>query len=142
MKKYILIDSGYWFGFFTKTDKHHTTARVIADLIKDFVLVVPFPSMYEVLNSKFIKNKQILLQFEQTMNSNRVEFIYDESYRENALINTYDVHRKPIPKISLVDSIIREILKDTNIKIDYVATFNEKDFKDVCDMRNVQIITE
>ena len=142
MKNYILIDSGYWFALFKETDPYHTSAKTIADLITDFTLVVPYPSMYEVLNSKFIKNQQTLLKFEQTMNSNRVEFIHDEIYRENALINTFDVHRKPMPKISLVDSIIREILKDVNIKIDYVATFNEKDFKDVCDIRNVKIISE
>ncbi|GAA0734281.1 hypothetical protein GCM10009430_49270 [Aquimarina litoralis] len=142
MQKYSLIDSGYWFGLLDKKDPFHQTARVIADLIKDHKIIVPYPSMYEVLNSKFIKDKQRLIQFEEIMSSDKIEFIFDEDYRENALNNTYSIHRNPVPKISLVDSIIREMIKDINIKIDFVVTFNEKDFKDICDMRNVEIITE
>ncbi len=142
MKKYILIDSGYWFGLFDKNDSYHKSANVIADLIIDHKIIVPYPSMYEVLNSKFIKDKQRLTQFEEAMRSENVEFILDEGYRENALINTFSIHRKSVPKISLVDSIIREIIKDINIKIDFLVTFNEKDFKDVCDIRKIDIISE
>lgn len=142
MKKYILIDSGYWFGLFDKADSYHSLANAIADLIEDYKMIVPYPSMYEVLNSKFIKDEQRLIQFEEIMKSDRVEFIFDEGYREEALNNTYSIHRKPIPKISLVDSIIREIIKDINIKIDFVITFNEKDFKDVCDIRKIKIISQ
>ncbi|WP_282118063.1 hypothetical protein [Maribacter aquivivus] len=142
MKKYILIDSGYWFGLYDKSDSYHVSANAIADLIEDYKIIVPYPSMYEILNSKFIKDKSRLTQFEEAMKSDRVEFVFDEGYREKALTNTYSIHRKPIPQISLVDSIIREIIKDINIKIDFVVTFNEKDFKDVCDIRNIKIISE
>ena len=76
------------------------------------------------------------------MKSNKVEFIYDETYRDEALNNTYSIHRKTVPQISLVDSIIREILKDINVKIDFLVTFNQKDFKDVCDIRNIELISE
>ena len=98
--------------------------------------------MYEVLNSKFIKSKNRLSQFEEIMKSGKVEFLFDESYRDEALKNTYSIHRRTIPQISLVDSIIREVIKDINIKIDYVITFNEKDFKDVCDIRSIEIVSE
>lgn len=142
MKKYILIDSGYWFGLLDKRDSYHELSKAIADLIKNYKIIVPYPSMYEVLNSKFIKDKQKLIQFEEIMKSNKVEFIYDESYRDEALDNTLSIHRKTVPQISLVDSIIREILKDINVKIDFLVTFNQKDFKDVCDIRNIELISE
>ena len=142
MEKYVLIDSGYWFGLYDKLDSYHNSANDIADKIENYKIIVPYPSMYEVLNSKFIKNKQRLSQFEETMKSDKIEFIFDEDYREDAINNTYSIHRKVTPQISLVDSIIREMLKDVNIKIDFLVTFNEKDFKDVCDIRKIKIITE
>lgn len=141
MNKYILIDSGYWFGLLDKRDPYHIPANTIADLIEDYKIIVPYPSMYEILNSAFIKDKHRMVRFEEIMKSDKVEFIFDELYRDDALNNTYSVHRKPMPQISLVDSIIREIIKDINVKIDYVVTFNEKDFKDVCDIRKIEIVT-
>lgn len=142
MKKYILIDSGYWFGLLNTKDPYHSSANVIAEMIEDYKIIVPYPSMYEVLNSKFIKDKKRMLQFEEIMKSDKVEFIFDEIYRDEALNNTYSIHRRAIPQISLVDSIIREIIKDINIKIDFLVTFNEKDFKDVCDIRKIRVVTE
>lgn len=140
--KYILVDSCYWFGLLDDKDSYHLSANSIADLIKDYKIIVPYPSMYEVLNSKFIKSKNRLLQFEEIMKSDRIKFVFDEIYRDEALKNTYSIHRKIIPQISLVDSIIREVIRDINIKIDYLVTFNEKDFKDVCDIRNIEIVSE
>lgn len=140
--KYILIDSCYWFGFYDKNDPYHEDSKAISELINNYKIIVPYPSLYEVLNSAFIKKKLWLNSFEELMNSDRVEFIYDEKYREQALKNTYSIHRTTSPQISLVDSIIREIIKDINIKIDYVVTYNEKDFKDVCDIRGLQIISK
>ncbi|MGB1204020.1 MAG: hypothetical protein ACPG5B_00150 [Chitinophagales bacterium] len=43
-------------------------------------------------------------------------------------------------KLSLVDMIIRNILKDINIRVDYLVTDNTRDFADVCAMRGVEII--
>ena len=41
--------------------------------------------------------------------------------------------------ISLVDAVIREMLADTNIKIDSFITFNPSDFQDVCLRRRIEI---
>ena len=140
--KYILIDSCYWFGLYDKNDPYHEYSKIIAELIDNYKIIIPYPSLYEVLNSAFIKKKLWLNSFEELMSSDRVEFVYDEKYRDDALKNTYSIHRTISPQISLVDSIIREIIKDINIKIDYVVTYNEKDFKDVCDIRGLEIISK
>lgn len=142
MNKYAIIDTCYWFGLFKKGDQHHESAKVISELIEDFKIVVPYPTMYETLNSEFIKKERQLREFEDLMKSDRVIFIMDEDYRDKAIEETYSVHRKSIPKISLVDSIIREMLKDINLKLDYLVTFNEKDFVDVCSIRGVEILSE
>ena len=140
MNKYIIIDSCYWFGLFDVKDQYYDYSNSVKDIIKGFKLIVPFPSLYEVLNSTFIKNKLALNTIENLIKSGEIILLEDEEYRDKALENTYSIHRKPIPSISLVDSIIREILSDTNVKVEALVTYNEKDFKDICDLRGITIL--
>ena len=44
--------------------------------------------------------------------------------------------------LSLVDVIIRLILDDPTVKIDYLVTFNVGDFSDVCQRRNIVILQD
>ena len=44
--------------------------------------------------------------------------------------------------MSVVDSVIREIITDINVKIDYLITFNIKDFQDLCALRRIEIISD
>lgn len=139
MNKFVLVDTCYWFGLLSESDQHHESALEISELIEDYIIVVPYPTMYEILNTKFVKKKEQLIEFEQIMKSDRVQFIYDEDYRDKAIQMTYSIYRKNIPQVALVDSVIREIIRDINLNIDYLITFNIKDFKDVCDIRGIQI---
>lgn len=140
MAKYALIDTCYWFGLYGIRDGYVEESKEISEIIKDHIIVIPYPSLYEVLNSEFIKSKLRLEELENLIKSEKVELLYDEKYRDEALENVYKIHKAPIPRISLVDSIIREILKDTNVRIDTLVTFNEKDFKDICDIKRVTIL--
>ncbi|CAH2405647.1 hypothetical protein MES4922_40360 [Mesorhizobium ventifaucium] len=40
----------------------------------------------------------------------------------------------------MVDCLIRLMLDDRNLKINYLATWNEGDFDDVCRKRRIEII--
>lgn len=140
MQKYILIDSCYWFGLFDVKDQYKDYSNEVKDVINGHKLIIPFPSLYEVLNSKFIRNKIALNSIENLIKSGDIILLEDEIYRQNALENVYSIYRTQLPQISLVDSIIREILSDTDIKIDVLVTYNEKDFKDVCDKRRITIL--
>ena len=121
-------------------DQYRNYSNEVKDIIKDYKLVIPYPSLYEILNSKFIKNKIALNSIENLIKSGEIKLLEDEKYRDRALENTYSIHRIQIPQISFVDSIIREMLSDTNVKIDALVTYNEKDFKDVCDIRGIPIL--
>lgn len=140
MEKYILIDSCYWFGLFDIKDQYKNYSNEVKDIIKGHKLIIPYPSLYEVLNSKFIKNKIALNTIESLIKSGEIILLEDEGYRQNALENTYSIHRTQLPQISFVDSIIREILSDPKIRIDVLVTYNEKDFKDVCDRYRITIL--
>ena len=38
--------------------------------------------------------------------------------------------------------VIREMISDIDMRIDYLVTFNVKDFADVCAIRGVEILDE
>ncbi len=69
-------------------------------------------------------------------NATLIEWIDDSLYREGAMERFLDNKGK---KFSLVDLVIREILQDVNIKIDYLVTFNTDDFEDICNRRGIEI---
>jgi hypothetical protein len=41
---------------------------------------------------------------------------------------------------SLADSVIREMLRDINVKVQYLATYNTPDFADLCAFREIEIL--
>ncbi|MBI4647057.1 MAG: hypothetical protein HY738_10830 [Bacteroidia bacterium] len=69
-----------------------------------------------------------------------VKIIEDNEYRESALEKTITNIKLSKSFHSLTDNVIREILSDINIKIDYLVTFNKRDFIDICNKRQIEII--
>ncbi len=39
----------------------------------------------------------------------------------------------------MVDCLIRLIIEDENVKVDYLVTFNVRDFHDVCMKRGIEL---
>lgn len=76
-------------------------------------------------------NKIGAYQFEIFLKKQNVHRLDDAKYRENALIDTFDKSRLKDWKISLVDMVIRHILMDGRIDIDYLITYNHWDFHDI-----------
>ena len=52
---------------------------------------------------------------------------------QNVLVN----RKRPL---SMVDCLIRLMIEDVNVKLHYLATFNHRDFLDVCAARRIEII--
>lgn len=140
MEKYILVDSGFWFGLLDRTDQYNAQSEEVSKTIEEYTLIIPFPSLYEVLNTSFIKRKDRIEYLENLIKARKAILFSDENYKEEALKTVYNTHKNPSSPISLVDSIIREILKDINIRIDGLVTFNPNDFSDVCQIRSVPIL--
>lgn len=81
-----------------------------------------------------------MLLFEEFLTKQNVILFPDDQYKDEALSQVFLLNRYSGYSYSLVDSVIREILKDINVKINFLLTFNEPDFKDVCDQRLIEII--
>ena len=135
----ILIDSGFWYALFNERDEHYKTANKLFGYLDKGMIIIPFPSLYETINTRFSKRIDHMIKFEKIIERQNVVLLDDSSYKNSALKNTFAYSFKS-KNISLVDMIIRLIILDQNIN--YLLTFNKKDFIDICLKRRVSILPE
>ena len=138
----ILIDTGFWIALYNERDAYHETANEIMEVVQDTTLLIPWPSLYETVNTRLSKNKNGIINFETLIKRPNTILLDDSEYKENALDYSMENSTKSIRPISLVDSIIREVLSDVSLKIDYLITFNVNDFIDVCAVRKIDVLNE
>jgi len=139
MPKNVILDSGFWFALYDERDEHHNAAQDFAKFLHIHSLLIPWPSLYETLNTRFVRRQKWLISFSSLLKGNNIKRLPDVKYREQCLESLLN----PLPQkriFSLVDLIIRGIIQDMSIRIDSVATFNIKDFADVCKKRRVEIL--
>lgn len=141
MQKYVLTDSCFWIGLIDDTDQHHRDSMIISEVVEDSILILPYPCLYETVNTRLTRQKERLALFEQLINKSNVRVISDSLYREVALDKVFSRNRKfDDYSPSLVDAVLREMILDINIKMVYFISFNERDFVDVCVKRNIEFI--
>jgi len=138
--KNIIVDTCFWIAYFEPTDNQHKNAREWSEVIFDYHVFCPFPTLYEFLNTRFSrkKNNQIN-EFDVLIKKKVISFIYDDDYRKN-ILNSYVDTNKYFSQFSLVDMIISRMIDDINLKIDYLFTYNSKDFIRICNKRNVELL--
>ena len=136
MSKSIIIDSGFWFALFNARDSYHENALLYFDDIILHTLVIPWPTLYETLNTRFSRRQSWIKEFHRVIKSHSVCYIPDDNYREISLDHFFLANQR----YSLVDIIIRNILKDDSIKIDAILTFNESDFIDLCYKKGIEVL--
>lgn len=139
MAKSILIDSGFWFAFFDNRDQYHEEALIYYEYFAHHTLVLPWPTMYETLNTRFSRRHVWVNEFLKIKKRHNILFVDDRNYREPALELFLSIYDKPYKPFSLVDIVIRNILDDFSLKIDSIVTFNRSDFIDVCHKRQIEI---
>lgn len=136
MNKSILIDSCFWFSLYDKRDTYHYKAVFLAELIHGHNILIPWPTLYETINTRFSKNLIWLNNFESFIYRSNTLLIDDLKYKETVLSEIFGSTRP----LSLVDRVIRSILSDESLKIDYLLTFNTGDFIDFCNYRRIEIL--
>jgi len=129
--KTFLIDTGFWYAIYDKADQYHEQAIAMFSKIENSPLIVPWPTLYEVLNTSFLSEKPWIERFERFLQKPTVTKIDDSNYKEQSLIYSMAKSKEKDWNISLVDGVIRQMLADENLKIDYLVTFNNKHFNDV-----------
>lgn len=137
MAKTIILDTGFWYALYDERDQFHDKALLYSDYLHPHKLIIPWPSLYETLNSRFVKHSAWVTSFESYIRKPSVEIIPDEPYKNDALNKIFSADKKQ-RKYSLVDLIIREIISDNSIKVDSILTFNISDFFDICNKRKIE----
>jgi predicted nucleic acid-binding protein len=60
-----LADTGLWYAIFDRRDQYHSEAQEKAEALEPFQIVLPWPTLYETLRTKFVRNRTALGQFER-----------------------------------------------------------------------------
>lgn len=136
----VLTDAGIWFALFDPRDQYAVQADEKAEYLDVLHIVMPWPILYEILRTRLVRNAHSLRRFENYLGSHNITYLEDNSYRDDALRLTFDSSLNRSRPLSFVDCVLRLMLNDVNIKIDYLLTFNESDFADVCRTRGITLI--
>ncbi len=140
MAKIVLTDSCFWLGLVDSTDQHHDASNAIAELINKFDIIFPWPCLYETISTHLARRRNRLLYLEEIINKPNVILFDDSTYKTDALNEVLQLNRISGFTYSLTDGVIREILKDISVKVNYLATFNNIDFEDICQIRKIEIV--
>jgi hypothetical protein len=140
----ILVDTGVWYSICDPKDSE--VGRDVVEGVykrpKGHTIIIPWPIVYEALRTGFVKNTLALARFEKELKSPDVQMLDDSQYRDDALnqLISWSLMRNQPRPIAMVDWVLRLAIDDTATRIQYLATYNHKDFADVCKRRNVEII--
>ncbi len=142
MSKTLLLDTGFWYALYDDRDSYHEEAQILADFLEFHNLMIPWPTLYETLNTRFVRKRDRgwLHSFSLYLNRSNTVMLADETYRQIALSSVLK-NRVYGKYLSLVDEVIRLVLQDPNVRIDAMLTFNQSDFYDICAFRNIELIS-
>ena len=135
----LLIDTGFFFALHTANDNHHATARTKEKLLDDANIILPWPVLYETLNTSFVKNWESIDWLDRWIKSPNTVLIDDSKYRSDCYNNVLATSKRNRP-ISLVDVVLRAVIEDENVRVSAILTFNPKDFVDVCRKHRVEML--
>ena len=138
----VLIDTGFWYAYYDGSDEHHEEALKIMDRLEIHRILIPYPSLYETIDTRFCKRKEWLAHFSRLINSEHCALIPDDSYKAISLELSVFSSLNQNRAISLVDMVIRQMIEDINLKTDVVITFNPGDFVDLCRMHKTICVTD
>lgn len=112
----------------------------IVDVLENNQVLVPWPTLYEFVNTRLARRKENLYAFEQFLLKPNIKKVSDEVYKESALQKVFELNVTRRASISLVDEVLRQMILDDNLNIDYLATFNKSDFEYPCQLAKVLIL--
>jgi len=142
MNKIILTDTCFWLGLVDPNDQFHDASLAIAELLEGNKILFPWPCLYETISTRLTRRREQLLYLEAIISKLNIILFSDNDYKEEALKQVFQFNQIAGCTYSLTDSVIREILKDVNIKVDYLVTYNVPDFQDICNQRLIDIIND
>lgn len=134
------MDSGFFFALFDQRDSHHASAIEMEEWLERFPVVIPWPILYETINTRFVRRPTTIVRFETILRRPDTELLDDSRYRRDAYEETLEQAKRGYGARSLVDSVLCAVLADTNVRISAMLTFNQRDFANLCASRRIEIL--
>jgi predicted nucleic acid-binding protein len=138
--RYVLADTGIWFAMFDRRDPYANAVEEKAEILDRCQVVLPWPTLYETLRTRMVRNTIALQQFEKYLRRPQVQYLDDSRYREAALELAFQSSLRRSRPLSMVDCLMTLVLNDRSVKLHYLATFNDRDFVDVCRRRGIGLV--
>ena len=125
MSLHILIDSCFWIALLDPrtNPKDNELAKDIYTLIENHKLIVPFPTLYEFVNSRLSRKEQ-RIELERIFSKPNIQKISAEKYKEDALNSYFSKSKFYTEDKSLVDEILILMMDDVNLKVDYLISLD------------------
>ena len=135
----VLVDTGFFIALFNERDQHHASARRLEEWLDFVPIVLPWPILYETVNTRLARRPQNLAKFGAIVRLPETLLLDDAPYREDsfAAVLAQNPARGPL---SLVDAVLCNVIEDVNVPISAMLTFNDRDFLTVCHENNVELI--
>jgi len=140
MAKIVLTDACFWLGLVDPKDQYHEMSNTVAELIEGYQIIFPWPCLYETISTHLSRRRDRLLYLEEFIKKPDIILFDDGNYKDNALEEVFKLNKTSGHTYSLTDSVIREILRDIDVRVNYLVTFNSRDFIDVCQLRQIEIL--
>lgn len=121
----VMIDTCFWIALYNP-EKHAEKieeVNTIAELIEDEEIIIPFPTLYEFLNSRFSR-KNDALHFHKLISRTNYVKLDDREHREKALESFLEKAINEQNDVSFVDEVMKSII-ESELKIDYLISFDE-----------------
>lgn len=135
----LLVDTGFFIALYDERDGYHSDARAKADWLECLPIVIPWPVLYETINTRFSRRREIMSRFQLIVDSPNTVLVDDAPYRIEAYRTVLARTRLGDP-LSLVDSVLRSVIEDANIAIGAMLTYNPRDFAEVCSLHRVELL--
>ena len=137
--KRLIVDTGIWYACYDKSDANHQYADKILGILRTHSLIIPFPTLYETINTRFVKNNYGQMNGLRSFleNPSRVHLVDDAEYKQRAMDAVLSKSNQG-KSYSLVDMIIRLMMEDVKLGPVSVLTFNVGDFINI---NNVEVIS-
>jgi predicted nucleic acid-binding protein len=139
-----LVDTGFWISLYEERSEYYDKAQTLLEKIEEdegFEIILPFPTLYEFVNTRFARRITRINAFEAFIRQPHVKLWDDTIYQEAALADFFEKNKQG-RSLSLVDCVIRQMLDDTDLNIEGLICFNLGDFIDICRERKIQIYSD
>jgi predicted nucleic acid-binding protein len=140
LNRVALVDTGFWYAALDKNDQYHQDAQSKIETLMGLRYVLPWPTLYETLNTSFARDRDRLRKFERFLKRPNAVLLDDATYRTRALERTLSSAGGRGRAFSLVDNILRLIIEDRNVKLHCLFSYDRRDFVDVCTQRRIELI--